>query len=410
MDPSILLLDCSEALANRLRRFGYSVASASVGYLQPRKALPAPIYEYEVIIYNPMATDLPQTQISSELEATSGDPLGSPLDAMLKKGYESELSRISRTGALHDDVIRDFLPLPDHVQKGAILVAFINAITDDIAFLNQVYSWIPNMPQLERTRDSKIDTVFDTRQGIIAPQDFLWLSPVLSVDILKRPVLHTIALNQAFAGSLRLFFNKRGDCLGLFQIVGNGQIFLLPEYEDNDYVIATLLTRVLPRIGKQPERKDLIDAFSSPTEQKTTQEVQAIRLEQKMLDERYNRAKEALAFAEREKRRIIENDEAAVRIIAYYKQAAQDEDAALFYLYKVIDALQKKFGGETAAKNMLGTTAEWKLIGMKANASYGDIRHAPNPGEKIKPWDQDEISECFSAAEKVIAAYLSTLF
>jgi hypothetical protein len=382
MDPHILLLDCSETLPVRLQRLGFIVASASVGYVGARKPLPAPIYEYEIIIYNPVLTDLSQTVLSS----------------------------VSRTRALHDDVIRDFLPLADHIQRGATLVVFINALSDTIYFLNQIFSWVPNKPNLANTRDSKIDTVFDTRRGIVSPQDFSWLAPILSIDTLKLPVLHTIAVNEPSGEVLPLFVNKRGDYLGLFHTVGNGQIFLLPEYRDNDGVITTLLSRVLPHLRKQPQRKDFVDEFSSPTEQKANQELQAIELEQKTLDERHNRAKENLALAQRGKRRVVENDETAVRIIAYYKQAAQDEDAALFYLYKVIDALQKKFGGETAAKNMLGKTAEWKLIGEKANASYGDIRHAPSPGEKIKPWDQDEIAECFSAAGKVIAAYLSTLF
>jgi hypothetical protein len=79
-------------------------------------------------------------------------------------------------------------------------------------------------------------------------------------------------------------------------------------------------------------------------------------------------------------------------------------------LYKIIDAIQKKFGGETAATHKLGKSKEWKLIGKLANASYGDIRHAPKPGDKIKDWSRDEIKDGFSAARSVLAAYFTTLF
>ena len=404
MDPSILLLDCSEALAERLRRLGFSVATAATGYLHPRTGLPAPIYEYEVIIYNPSAAALAKTPVGSELDNSPG----SPLEGMLNEAYLAELRYQARTGMLADNVIRDFWGLQEHIRRRTILLVFINAVTENIDRMNEVYSWVPNMPRLEKTRDSKIDTVLD--HAGLSSENFSWLSPILWTDRIKRPVRHTIQINPAFAGSIALFTNKQGDSLGLFHSVNRGLVFLLPEYEDNDYAITTFLTRILPRIGKEPERKDLIDNFNSPTERQTTEELKTIELERNQLDERYSLAKENLASAQREKRRVVENDETAVRIIAYYKQAAQDEDAALFYLYKVVDALKKRFGGETAAKAKLGTPAEWKLIGTKANASYGDIRHAPNLGEKIASWNEEEIADCFAATEKIIAAYFETLF
>jgi hypothetical protein len=75
-----------------------------------------------------------------------------------------------------------------------------------------------------------------------------------------------------------------------------------------------------------------------------------------------------------------------------------------------LEALEKKYGQEKEAKRKLGCNREWNLIGTVANASYADIRHAPKPGEKIKEWTQDEIDNCFKAAEKIIHAYLTTLF
>jgi len=37
----------------------------------------------------------------------------------------------------------------------------------------------------------------------------------------------------------------------------------------------------------------------------------------------------------------------------------------------------------------------WEL----ANASYADVRHAPNPGEKIKEWTDEEIKSCLMRQE-----------
>ena len=79
-------------------------------------------------------------------------------------------------------------------------------------------------------------------------------------------------------------------------------------------------------------------------------------------------------------------------------------------MYKVIETLEHRFGNEKAAKAKLNKNTEWNLIGRTANASYGDVRHAPRPGEVIKQWTKDEIAECFAAAERIIAAYFSTLF
>ena len=269
------------------------------------------------------------------------------------------------------------------------------------------------MPQIAATRDSRITTFIDDlgEQWLSSsPAKRPWISSLISVDNIKCPVLYKMTPNHASDEALPLYSNKQRDCLGLLYTVKAGKIFLLPEYKDNEYAIVTFLNRVLPYIGKQPERRDIIDVFSSPNERLSKQELETVEQDRKTLEERHDKVKENVAAAERAKRRVIESDETAVRIIAYYKQAAQDDDAALFYLYKIVDSLQNTFGGETAAKNKLGQSEEWKLIKRIANESYRDIRHAPKPGEKIKQWSEEEIAKCRSAAEKIVLAYFSTLF
>ena len=189
-----------------------------------------------------------------------------------------------------------------------------------------------------------------------------------------------------------------------------GRIIALPEFRDNESVINDFLHRVLPRIYNAPTRTDIVDAFSSPKQRNINEELNELESEEKILKNRFADATIRFANAEREKKQTIASDEIARMIIAYYNQAIQDEERALFYLYKIIDALKNKFNGETAAKQKLGIDAEWKLIGKMANASYGDIRHAPKPADKLKEWTKEDIAECFSAAGKIINAYFGTLF
>ena len=124
MDPSILLLDCSDELEEKLRRQGFGVASACIGYAQPRKPLPAPVYEYDIIIYNPIRVEPVRKNV--ENKTTDKQEFGSPLEIMLKSAYESELRNSFKTHTLRDDIIRDFFPLLNHIQQGAVLLVFIN--------------------------------------------------------------------------------------------------------------------------------------------------------------------------------------------------------------------------------------------------------------------------------------------
>jgi hypothetical protein len=388
VNVSILLLDCSKNLEEKLKRQGFDVASGSVGYVSGTQQLPGPVYEYDVIIYNPTGT-FPSA-------FNSGD--------VLERNYQLSVLREQNAANVE--------PLWSHVQSGAIVLIFINDLPDGFDFLNTAYSWVPNMPQIAATQDFK-PCILEP-EHLAANQTFAdaigELSPLLTIDDLKRPVRQKIVLNTVFDNAAPLFINRQWDYLGLSLKAGRGRIIALPQYVDNEYVISNFLNRVLPRLYTGPTRRDIVDVFVSPIEQAAKQEIQSVESERQTLDERLEKAKEQLAFGERSKRKTIESDETAARIISYYKTATQQEDVALFYLYKIIDALENKFGGATAAKQTLGNDADWRLIGKIANASYGDIRHAPKPGEKIKEWTKEEIDECFGAAERILKAYFTSLF
>jgi len=336
---------------------------------------------------------------------------------MLDAAYQAELNAINSLASHAPNDLREFQPLDGHIQRGATLLLFVNHVFDDVRVLNAVYSWVPNMPAIAATRDSKPVIMALAQFDQYDPQETMYgvalaeVSPLLKVEDLKVPVRQKLVFETAPPGLfLPLIHNKQEDCLGFYLKVAGGRIIALPEFEDNDSVINDFLNRVLPRIYSGPTRRDIVDAFNSPKQRNINEELEKLQSEKKALKDRFEDAKIRLATAEREKRQTIASDETARMVTAYYNQAIQDEERALFYLYKIVDALKNKFGGETAAKQKLDTDSEWRLIGKMANASYGDIRHAPKPADKIKEWTNDEIAKCFSAAERIISAYFSTLF
>ena len=82
---------------------------------------------------------------------------------------------------------------------------------------------------------------------------------------------------------------------------------------------------------------------------------------------------------------------------------------AIFHLYRIAEILEKKYGGETKAKTALGVGNEFKRIGKIANASYGDIRHAPNPDVTIEELTPEQLQECRHDAETLAMQYIEKL-
>ena len=87
-----------------------------------------------------------------------------------------------------------------------------------------------------------------------------------------------------------------------------------------------------------------------------------------------------MASAKRKKINVIEADETAKQIQIYYDHSLRQDDAALYYLYKVIESIENKFGGEAVGIAAVGEQVAWKAVKRLANESYRDARHAPKPG------------------------------
>jgi len=385
MNLAILLLDCSLELEQYLKRQGFDVASGSTGFVNDRDAsLPAPMYEYDIVIFNPQRSITEakgETQDFTVGEVKTVSTERSPIETYLKKIRDRTFS----------GPVADFGPLHNHVERaGAIVLFFLNNFSDDLSVLNNSYRWIPNIPEIAASRDFKPITtaqlieVYKVRKETKARADTLSeLLPLADVENLKIPVCYKLIVDSSHPSFVPLFLNRQGDWLGFSLKLGSGQIIALPEYLNNESVIHDFLNRVVPRFRPDSTPTDVVDAFLSPREAQMHGEMEQVSAERNALNERFERAKVELALAKREKRKLIESDSTARLIISYHKQAIQDEERALFYLYKIIDGLQNKFGGETAAKKAIETDDEWRLIGKIANASYGDIRHAPKPADKI---------------------------
>jgi hypothetical protein len=189
-----------------------------------------------------------------------------------------------------------------------------------------------------------------------------------------------------------------------------GLIFVLPQYKNNEYIINLFLNRILPKIYQLETKSNLISQFVTPKQLHCQKKFEEANKQIKIFEENIEKIRADFNEAIREKENILKNDETSALIINYYNLALQQEEVALFYLYKVVEAIEKNYKSEKIAKSKLGHNTEWNLIGKTANASYGDIRHAPKPGEVIREISQEDLHSCYDAAVKIIFAYFKTLF
>lgn len=368
--PSILLLDCAEELEKRLKKLGYDVESGSLGYVTGSRILPSQVYEKDIFIYDP---PIPDTDENGRRSISS---------------YIREETPEYPLAHFHS-----------HLQRGGLLLAFIKPLDSFEHKLREAYEWIPAFPEIELTSDRHVEVISEL-------DEVKWLRPLLSEKYPKIPVEIKISGD----GIQGLYFNRNGDKLGGFINFGNGRVILLPNGESNEQVIMNFLNRVVPKVFSFTSGDQLINRFVSPKEKLALTKLSTIEQEISKDEEKRDGVMQELVSARSGKINKIRQDETAVLILNYFDLALQQDDVALFYIYKIIEALEGKYGSERQAKLALGNNAGWTHIGKLANATYADVRHAPMPGEKVKEWTDEDIKNCFSEAEAIIAAYLNTLF
>lgn len=370
MALKILLLDCSKKLLTRLKRQGFDVEPGSLGYATGVKKLSRPIYEYNVFIYNPISfSDGIVTQFGLNAE---------------DKSPEYNFYEITRC-----------------VNRGATILTFTNKITDNLRHLNEAYSWIPEIPSIDTSRDYKVSS------GYIGHK---WVKPIVLPNEVKAPT--TTKLNLNFSNKVYyhedIFLNNNQETLGVFYLLGDGQVIILPTYQSNEDIISIFLNRSIPKIYDN-NPSDLTALFKSPDQIKLEEQTKINEEAIQTLESEREKLNEELTATIRIKEKTILEDETSKLLTNYYKLATDQEDSAIFYLYKIIDALKQKMG-EKEAKNILKCNQEFNLIGTLANRTYADARHAPRPGEKIQELTTPEIEACFAAAIKIINSYFEYLF
>lgn len=379
MRSHILLLDCSIRFCAKLKQQGFDVDTGTIGFCTGIRSLPCQVYEKDILIYNP----------SSIMSGPNGH------------GY------ISEDGIQNHTPEYNLTDVYGHFKRGAVMLVFVNRIADDIAAENNAYEWVPFMPAMAFTKDHKVH-ITTALEG----DHCKFLAPIVSLPHIKMPVLQKLSWFAPLdgQGSVPLIHNRNREMLSTFLERGEGKLIILPECRSNEEVISIFLHRVVPKLYDLETRSNLMERFISPEEKQMQDGIEKIQQKMAELNEAIETGNEKLNSARRNKIQTIKQDETAIRILNYYDLATQQDDVALFYLYKVIEALENKYGGEKESKAKLGCNTEWNLIGRLANVSYADIRHAPKPAEKIKEWAQEEIEECFKATEKIVHAYLATLF
>jgi hypothetical protein len=375
-----LLLDCADSLREKLVHEGFSVEAGTVGMCTGFRRLPSQVYEKEIFFYNPEQVNLSR-------------PLGT-------LAYQDLTPQFSLSN------------LEARIKNGATFVAFLNPIVEEIAQLNNLYKWIPFMPPLEFSHDKVvIPNDFDSWQA----DNFKQLEPLVCTEELQIPIAVKLIPPQCnprlhLPDVLPLFFNGNGDCLGVGIMRGNGRLILLPRFQSNSDVIETFLHRVMPKLYELASRRTLIDRFITPVQQRADSELAALASMEDEVRERQGKARTALNAARREKENVINADPTARQVLVYHDNAQRHDDVALYYLYKVLEAIENKFGGEAEAIRLIGAGAQWKAVKRLANESYRDARHAPKPTDVVKKWTQAEIKQCFENTDAVVMAYFESLF
>jgi hypothetical protein len=376
----ILLLDCWASVAEKLIKQGYDVETGTIGFATGVRILPSQLYEKQVFFYSPNNLALKD---------------GRPIEA-------------------HE--IQDFTPeykleyLEDSIRKGGTFVVFVNQIIDDLGGQNLAYGWIPFMPQIQFTKDQLVvANPFDDYPD----HQCRFLAPVVGASKVEVPVLQKLVTPQPRdypRDIFTLFGNANGEKLGAIIIRERGSVVVLPKMKSNEEAIATFIQRVLPNMYDLKAQIPLIEKFVSPAETRAAEQVAASEATLHQVEAELEGSRVALATARREKSNMIQADPTAKQILHYYDTALRQDDMALFFLYKVVELIENKHGGESSAIKKFGLGTEWKFLKKVANASYGDIRHAPKPGDVIQAWSDQDLKDCFDACEKITLAYFNSLF
>jgi len=104
-------------------------------------------------------------------------------------------------------------------------------------------------------------------------------------------------------------------------------------------------------------------------------------------------------------------DSLLVSLLNSYSKAVNDPGNELVYLYEIRDAIAKKYGGESGAKNTLGISGtQWSRLGNLANDyPLKQGRHRGKNQGTLRNATEAELKEARDIARNLIEAYLNYL-
>lgn len=382
MATSIMLLDCTDDLAKRLRALGHEVYVGTTGHCNNLQKLSCQIYETDLVIFNPATI--------SKVSLLQAKPVNQSPE--IDFSYEAILSHLG--------------------DRGHWLV-FLNRLTDNLILQQRLYSWLPTKPALQLTLDQKI------KRPREMPPYMDKFTPLIdsprSVQI-RQPVRLKLTgadlRYQSGAGAfLPLVENYRSEYLAGVVSLFYGTMTFLPSCENNDDAAVFFLDYVWPNLMPKAARGGLAEEFLSPAENDIEAEIRKLRETFNSTQNAYHGLQTKGSEARQAKLAKITGDETAQRILGYYRDAEEDQKNVHAHLYKVRDAISNRYSNDTAAKAALvDCNAEWNLLGLLTNAPSKDARHAPKPGEPVQLLSAGDVQKLFAAAKKMILAYFGTLF
>lgn len=380
MFTTILLLDCSDALKVRLEGLGYDVKTGTSGYITGMRTLPCPVYECDLIVYNPTCQPTKVT-----ISAKEGPPTDTPVL----------------------DFSRD--TLAKHALGGGHWLVFVNKLSEIEDIQQFAYSFVPGLPRPYFTQDSRFTLSKQLRDEKYMEK---YLPLFRSPKSLKITTPIRIKLpGDKWENFTPFLVNARGEELAGRTWGNSGTVTCLPTFDNNEEAVLVYLDHVFPKLSNSASRQGIEEFFLSPRELALVDEEVKITKEFTALEGGFHDTKREMAVERKAKLDKIRADETATRLLEFYRVAQEDPTDPWVPLFKIVETISHKFGGEAEGKAALVVcNAEWNLLKRLSNESERNTRHAVRPGEMERPVTNDEIRQSFEAAKKMTCAYFWTLF
>lgn len=378
----ILLLDCNQALGSLLKKKGFEVSLGSMGFNDGKRNFPVALYEQNIIFYNPQKISFLKTRSVVE-----------------DKGRYYIRGVINETPEVRTSDIKDFF------KNSGMLVVFFNPHDVDSQKEQALYSWIPKIPLLLRTKDREFKKTLDFENEDHIPFRSLFrdFSPSL-------PIQRCTNYIEEFTYPNIFLRNARGDTLASSYKVDNGVVVVLPVFPSNNEVMEHIVTHTYPKLfNVEPDLPNYLSLKKSPKLISLEKELADCKEEIRKITLKIGKLNEQVIQENNRIEKIIKQDSAAVKTIGYLEDMMDDPSQSWYPAFKITETLFDHFGGESATKSAIDNNTKFNFIRKIANESFRDTRHSPKPGEVVSPPTDEEIKKIVKYSLALVKTYLEYL-